>query len=187
MRRRPQKLHFTEEQLSEMAALYRHGWSCDQLAVLFGCLSGSIQKRLLKMGVEMRPKKRWRHKVSFHSSGYILWGGTYVHRIVAEAMLDRPLLPGEVVHHIDGDKTNNHPDNLQVFASHSEHMSAETWRRKWTPEMEALLIQRRGEGATAAQIAQELGLTRAAVNVHAAEMVASGRTPSRAGWRRSAA
>ena len=48
--------------------------------------------------------------------------GRHTHRVVAEQMLGRPLLKGEVVHHIDGNKRNNHPDNLMVFPSQSEHV-----------------------------------------------------------------
>jgi len=44
------------------------------------------------------------------------------HRIVAARKLGRPLLPGETVHHIDCDKTNNHPDNLEIFPSNLAHM-----------------------------------------------------------------
>jgi hypothetical protein len=43
------------------------------------------------------------------STGYV-----YVHQIVAELKLGRFLAPGEVVHHEDEDKFNNHPDNLKV-------------------------------------------------------------------------
>jgi hypothetical protein len=32
------------------------------------------------------------------------------------------LKPGQVIHHIDGCKWNNHPDNLMLFDSHSAHM-----------------------------------------------------------------
>ena len=42
------------------------------------------------------------------------------HRLVAAQKLGRLLLPSEVVHHIDGDTTNNDPDNLAVL-SHGEH------------------------------------------------------------------
>ena len=43
------------------------------------------------------------------------------HRVAAEAMLGRPLRPGEVVHHRDGDKLNNDPMNLEVLPSQAEH------------------------------------------------------------------
>lgn len=36
-------------------------------------------------------------------------------------MLGRPLAPGEVVHHRDGDKRNNVPENLVVMTQ-GEHM-----------------------------------------------------------------
>lgn len=36
------------------------------------------------------------------------------HRNVAAAKLGRPLAPGEVAHHVDEDKTNNRPDNVDV-------------------------------------------------------------------------
>jgi hypothetical protein len=45
-----------------------------------------------------------------------------IHIQVAEAKLGRALLPGEIVHHKDENKKNNHPDNLEVYPSQSEHM-----------------------------------------------------------------
>ena len=47
--------------------------------------------------------------------------GRHEHRTVAEDMLGRALRPGEVVHHLDGDKRNNAPENLLVFQSQKEH------------------------------------------------------------------
>ena len=46
--------------------------------------------------------------------------GVRVHRLVAAAKLGRPLTKDEDVHHIDGDKSNPHPDNLNVLG-HSQH------------------------------------------------------------------
>lgn len=42
------------------------------------------------------------------------------HRVVMERKLGRPLAPGEVVHHVDHNPRNNHPDNLVVM-THAQH------------------------------------------------------------------
>ena len=42
------------------------------------------------------------------------------HRYVASCILGRPLQPGEVVHHKDGNKLNNDPGNLEIMSA-TEH------------------------------------------------------------------
>ena len=51
-----------------------------------------------------------------NSNGY-----AYEHRVVAEKILMRSLRPGEIVHHKDGNKSNNAPNNLEVVVSHRHH------------------------------------------------------------------
>lgn len=71
------------------------------------------------------------------------------HILVMEEKLGRALEPGEVVHHIDDDPSNNDPANLELFASNGEHLAVtrKGKRPNWTPEglerLEALWESRR--------------------------------------------
>ena len=60
-----------------------------------------------------------------NATGYIL-----EHRLVIEQHLGRYLEPSEVVHHIDGNPTNNNIDNLQLFSSQQEHISVGHGKRR---------------------------------------------------------
>lgn len=46
------------------------------------------------------------------------------HRLVMERELGRYLLPTEVVDHNDGQRANNDPSNLTLYASNAEHLTA---------------------------------------------------------------
>ena len=48
-------------------------------------------------------------------------GSENIHRIVAAAVLGRPLGSREVVHHIDENHQNNKPENFCVFPTQSDH------------------------------------------------------------------
>lgn len=74
-----------------------------------------------RMTFEVRSKLRAAHLGSGEGLTYEKTLGRHTHRIVAEQILGRPLRPGEVVHHIDGDKRNNSPENLMIFASQKDH------------------------------------------------------------------
>lgn len=55
---------------------------------------------------------------------YIKLNGRHMHRVIAEQILGRSLLRGEIVHHINGNKRDNRPENIQVFKNQSEHAFA---------------------------------------------------------------
>lgn len=61
-------------------------------------------------------------------------GYAYEHRLVAESKLGRRLRAGEIVHHLDHDKLNNSPENLEVvdgIAAHRfEHRSPGSTSRR---------------------------------------------------------
>lgn len=63
-----------------------------------------------------------------------LFGGSHIleYRLIAEKKIGRYLLLSEIVHHIDGNVMNNHPDNLDVMtqSEHARRHGKET-RREW--------------------------------------------------------
>lgn len=75
-----------------------------------------------RMTPEVRAKLRQAHLGKGAGVFYEKTHGRHTHRIVAEEKIGRPLKPGEVVHHIDGNHRNNDPDNLAVMAQ-SEHIA----------------------------------------------------------------
>ena len=75
-----------------------------------------------RMNQKTRRKIRDKRLTDSNGSTYPKYFGMAEHRVVAETILGRPLKVEEVVHHIDGDKRNNNPDNLMVLDSQSDHM-----------------------------------------------------------------
>lgn len=49
------------------------------------------------------------------------WGYVQEHRLIMEEKIGRYLNPGETVHHLDGNKLNNTPDNLILFPTTNAH------------------------------------------------------------------
>lgn len=91
---------------------------------------GNISEHMKQLNAVMNPSRmdfptRAKLSVKRRGSGsgksYAKSFGRHTHRMVAERMLGRKLKPGEVVHHIDGNKRNNAPENLMAFSSQSEH------------------------------------------------------------------
>jgi len=58
------------------------------------------------------------------------------HRLVMEEVLGRYLTRSEVVHHKNGNKQDNRPENLELFQANGKHLAATLKGEtpKWTPE-----------------------------------------------------
>lgn len=100
---------------------YQRNWNAEHLSKY------NIENNHLRMTDEVRAKLRKTRLGTGQGKSYEKTYGRHTHRIVAEKKIGRPLRNGEVVHHVDGDKRNNHPDNLIVFASQAEHLN---WHRE---------------------------------------------------------
>jgi hypothetical protein len=68
----------------------------------------------------------WKGGTKTRPDGYIRESKTdkYIHRLVMEKHLGRPLLSTEHIHHIDGNPKNNDISNLKIV-SNSEHRKLE--------------------------------------------------------------
>jgi transposase-like protein len=133
-RRGQQRRVWTGEERAAIAARYRAGDSQEYIAACYEADQTAISRILQAQGIATSRLTRERHpgwkggevKVT---GGYIAThvaiddplasmrrGSGYVlkHRLVMARLLGRPLSDDETVHHIDGDRSNNEPSNLQL-------------------------------------------------------------------------
>ena len=113
---------------------------CKPVKVDSSGLCGMHQKRLTVYGDVnyVMPKNVWKENCrtaalktkTSQPHTYKKLHNRHEHRVIAEQMLGRKLHKGEVVHHMDKDKHNNHPANLMVFPSQKEHVA---WHCKNDP------------------------------------------------------
>jgi hypothetical protein len=96
----------------------------------------NLRRAAKERGVQQRGPNNpnWKGGVSHAGDGRVLvycpgdpeatvCDGIYAfrYRLVARKMLGRALRPIEVVHHINGDCSDDRPENLMVFPSQREH------------------------------------------------------------------
>jgi hypothetical protein len=80
------------------------------------------------------------------------------HRHIVEQRLGRKLSSNEVVHHVDGDRLNNDPNNFAIL-SRAEHsrLHACSPRRRWSLEEKARARALHQIGMTIQQVSKALG------------------------------
>ena len=93
-------------------------------------------KRKIGEKLKERWQKGWRPRLMLQKStqsrsAYKCVGHERVHRVIMKALLGRELRTDEHVHHIDGNKRNNDPVNLELISAsdHGRKHLEEQWRR----------------------------------------------------------
>jgi len=130
-----QRRRVYDGEAARMVLLYQQGLSQQQIATLFEAGQTVVSRVLRKHGIKSRAGKNgsesaaWRGGITQNAQGYIMqhvertspfWqmasrsGYVMQHRLVMAQSLGRPLLDSESVHHINGDRTDNRIENLQL-------------------------------------------------------------------------
>ena len=85
------------------------------------------------------------------------------HRLVMERIIGRVLLPSESVHHINGDKSDNRPENLQLM-QHGKHTAFHNLNRQYKKGYKMKLTKKQRKDRSDRAKAMNLGsLGRAAI------------------------
>jgi transposase-like protein len=129
------------EFIEKVLALWHDGCSQVSIGDQLGCSQGVISKLLLAQGIRCHTGRErhwaWKGGRTTNPAGYVsvlleaghpffrMTNGGYVleHRLAMAEYLGRPLLDHETVHHIDGDRTHNLVENLQLrIGQHGSHI-----------------------------------------------------------------
>lgn len=156
---RPRSVVLPMEEIRKLAA---KGWCLRDIAEKYGCSRNCVMVRMKEAGIPRLPQwsqpgkqnGQWKGGRYQDADGYIYVyqpnhpfatrsGYVREHRLVMEKILGRYLHPQEVVHHKDGKRANNSPENLRVFSKNAAHLRYELSGKvpNWTENGKRRILQ----------------------------------------------
>ena len=155
--------NWTEERDKHVCLLYQSGLSQSDVAKIVGTNKSHVRASLLRTNTPIRGKGNsgpknpaWKGGRVVDKGGYVLLyrpdhpkanHGNYVqeHRLVMEKILGRHLERREVVHHRNGNHSDNRPENLLLFSDNGSHLGVELLGRvpNWTEDGRKAIRERR--------------------------------------------
>jgi len=173
------------------------GLSTISIADELDCAPSTVQNWLERHGIPRRDtadavKMGYGHHpnevpLNIHSKGYVRWNHTYkegqkysvfVHRLLAVAEYGFDAVAGNDVHHVNGIKWDNRPDNIEVLG-HVEHSSMPV---KVTDEDIQDFIERYQNGESTYSIAEDSPVTAGTVARYVRESEVEMRPPGKGRW-----
>ena len=114
---------WTPEEVKILRDNYKEESDVTRVADMLGRPRAGVKHKASRIGLKIRDGKDRIRIVKGHKYWYrcIKREPVFIHRIIAEELIGRPLTSDDIVHHLDGDSLNNDPSNL-VVTTRAEHM-----------------------------------------------------------------
>ncbi len=119
------RIKLSDAMLADAIRWWESGWDYETIGRKLGVTGPAIRTAFPRIGYKAVRYPAWTiSDCHGYASVYMpeAHSSRLAHRLVMEHLIGRRLRRGEIVHHINGNKRDNRPCNLELFPSISAHM-----------------------------------------------------------------